>query len=114
MTYSEVKILESLIKNELSKRFPVSNHYVSGGKDKPTLMFRFSLDKQSTWLNSDIENSRYFIFTITHKGQVSCFKRSVEDITINDFVEVKPERLLNKLVKVLDTIKSRTTKLVLA
>ncbi len=112
MTYTEVKILESLIKNELSKRFPVSNTYVTSG-DKPTIMLRFSLDKKSEWLNSDIENSTYFTFMVTSKGEVKCLVKSI-DIKFEDFKIESSAKLLTVLIKTFDSIKAKKNTKILA
>lgn len=116
MTYSEVKVLESLIKNELEKRFPVVKIYVStlGGQDRASIMIKFSVDKSSTWANGIFENSRYFAFSVSHKGDVECFTKSVDEIKVRKFTESQSNKLLTKFIKVLDDIKTKTSKRVCA
>ena len=116
MTYSEIKVLESLVKNELEKRFPVAKVYVStlGGQDKASIMIKFSVDKSSTWANGIFENSRYFAFSISHKGEVECFTKSVDEIKIRKFTIEQPDKLLTKFIKVLDDIKTKTSKKITA
>ena len=116
MTYSEVKVLESLIKNELEKRFPFVRIYVStlGGESKASIMFKFSLDKSATWVNGIFENSRYFAFSVSYKGEVECFTKSVKEVTIRKFTAEQPEKCLTKITKVLTDIKTKTSKKVKA
>jgi len=116
MNYSEIKILESLIKNELEKRFPFVRITVStlGGENRASIMFKFSVDKPSTWVNNIFENSRYFAFSVSYKGEVECFNKSVKEINIRKFTDEKPDKCLNKITKMLDTIKTKSIKKVLA
>jgi hypothetical protein len=116
MTYSSIKILESLVKNELEKRFPYVRIKVStlGGETKATIFFTFSLDKQNAWDNGIMENSRYFIFSITYKGEVECVTSSVKEVATRKFTEENSEKCLTKIIKMLDGIKAKTSKKVCA
>lgn len=116
MNYSEIKMLEGSIKNELQKRFPYSSAKVStlGGENKASIFFTFSLDKSSTWVNSIIQNSRYFIFSVTYKGEVECITKSVKDVNIKKFTIENSEKCLIKIAKVLDEIKIKANKKILA
>jgi hypothetical protein len=112
MTYSSVKVLESLVKNELEKRFPYVRIKVStlAGEDRATIFFTFSIDRQSTWDNGIMENSRYFIFSITYKGDVECVTSSVKEVVTKKFTEENSEKCLTKIIKMLDSIKAKTNK----
>jgi hypothetical protein len=112
MNYSEVKVLESLIKNELQNRFPFVATKVStlGGENRATIFFTFSLDKPSTWLNNIMENSRYFIFSVTYKGDVDCVAKTVDEVKFKKFSTDTSSKCLTKIVKLLTDIKTKTTK----
>jgi len=112
MNYSEIKMLEGLIKNELQKRFPYSTTKTStlGGENKATIFFTFSLDKSSTWNNGIMQNSRYFIFSVTYKGEVECITKSVNDVNIRKFTIENSEKCLIKISKVLDEVKTKSNK----
>jgi len=109
MTYSEIKVLESLIKNELGKRFPVVRIYVSN-TEKASIIFSFSVDKSSTWIDGIFENSKYYSFSVSYKGDVNCFETSVEDFKFTKFTEPEPGKCLTKIIKVLDSIKNKKVK----
>lgn len=112
MNYSQIKVLESLIKNELQKRFPYAVTKVStlGGESKATIFFTFSLDKSSTWENNIMQNSRYFIFSVTHKGEVECIHNNVDDVKTRKFTDENSDKCLYKITKMLDSIKTKTEK----
>lgn len=116
MNYSEIKMLEGSIKNELQKRFPYSSTKVStlGGESKATIFFTFSLDKSSTWENGIMQNSRYFIFSVTYKGEVECVSKSVTEINVRKFTIENTDKLLIKISKVLDEVKTKANKKVVA
>lgn len=116
MNYSEVKVLESLIKNELQKRFPYVATKVStlGGENKATIFFTFSLDRSSTWENNILENSRHLIFSVTHKGDVDCVHNNVDGVKTVKFTDENSEKCLYKITKMLDVIKTKTAKKVKA
>jgi len=116
MNYSEIKILEGSIKNELQKRFPYSSIKVStlGGENKASIFFTFSLDKSNTWDNGIMENSRYFIFSVTYKGEVECIRKSVKDVNIRKLTIENYEKCLIKIIKILDEVKIKANKKVLA
>jgi hypothetical protein len=109
-------MLEGSIKNELQKRFPYSSTKVStlGGENKASIFFTFSLDKSSTWENGIMENSRYFIFSVTYKGEVECVTKSVTDVNVRKFTLENSEKLLIKISKVLDEVKTKSNKKVIA
>lgn len=112
MNYSQIKVLESLIKNELHKRFPYAVTKVStlGGENKATIFFTFSLDKSNTWENNIMQNSRHCIFSVTHKGEVDCVHNNVDDVKTRKFTEENSDKCLYKITKMLDGIKIKTSK----
>ena len=112
MTYSEIKILESLVKNELEKRFPYVRIKVStlGGENRATIFFTFSVDRQGTWDNGIMENSRYSIFSVTYKGDVDCVTSTIKEVNVKKFTELNSEKCLYKISKMLDNIKLKTSK----
>lgn len=113
MNYSEIKTLEGLIKNELQKRFPYSTTKTStlGGESKATIFFTFSLDRSNTWENNIMQNSRYFIFSVTYKGEVECITKSVSEVNVRKFTIENSEKCLIKITKVLDDIKTKSNKI---
>lgn len=110
LTYSQLMILQSEIKNELNRRFPYVFINVNklAGENKASVYFQFSPDRQSTWENNDIENARNFIFTVTYKGEVECINQNC-GLKINKFV-ADPNKILYKVTKVLDGIKTKMLK----
>ena len=116
MNYTEIKMLEGSIKKELHKRFPYSSTKVStlGGENKATIFLTFSLDKSSTWSNGIMENSRYFIMSVTYKGEVECVTKSIKEVNIRKFTIENSEKCLTKIAKILDDIKTKANKKVLA
>jgi hypothetical protein len=104
--------LESLIKNELQKRFPYVATKVStlGGENRATIFFTFSLDKPSTWENNILQNSRYFIFSVTYKGEVECIHNNVDGVSTRKFTDENSDKCLYKITKMLDGIKTKIDK----
>jgi hypothetical protein len=39
-----------------------------GGKHRPSIFIKFSMDKKETWINNIVENSRYGLFSFDHTG----------------------------------------------
>ena len=116
MNYSEIKMLEGSIKKELQKSFPYFSTKVStlGGENRASIFFTFSLDKSSTWSNGIIQNSRYFIFSVSYKGEVDCVTKSLQEVKVRKFTIENSEKCLIKISKVLDEIKTKANKKVLA
>lgn len=66
---SQAQNLLELVRTKLDA--PWVGAYVStlGGKDRPTVMLRISLDPKTTWINGILENSRYAMFSFDYPNQ---------------------------------------------
>ncbi len=75
-----------------------------GGKDRASLMIRFSLDQKKNWANNIFQNSRYAMLSLDYNGVLTMFNRSYT-IPIKPLRKSTPKSIDDAIKKINDWVK---------
>jgi len=77
LTSDNVVEVTNTLKTELDKIFPVASVIPSllGGKDRPQIVIKVSLEPKEEWINKIFHNSSYGIFSLSHDGVLELYSK---------------------------------------
>jgi len=76
--YDAAKALAGQMKTKIKAPFVSATVGTLGGKERPHIIVKISLDPKSEWTNGIYQNSRYGIFSLDHFGSLELYSKYYE------------------------------------